>query len=423
MSEAVGAARRCADAHAPGLRSAGLTTVEKPAAPPHKSAITAARRPMCTPIGFLECQKSIRGRNEPVSVARSRYTRQRSSGVQGQERGRAAEAGVTRAGREPGTVGHGAVAFVSAHLRRRSRRWTRVARCCFSAAPLVQDNSEHARPHPSVFGIGRSLRHRTPHCGGRGGRRVTAWHALFTSPHFTSRRVSSVRLAPSPLTDSQPPPMCSLLLSRQVCGRGGRLAFRPLRLGARSASSLWLGHAHSRGSGICFPALCWRGKGAAATTPVADSAAAAATAAATGYGQCSSWIFAAKDERHGCLRLPGARATPYFADALRAEAGLGVCRRSVPENHSLVACPAPKCPQFWVLVLPSATLLPSLPPANFFPPSPVGENLTISFPPRAHSCVILAVCCCATCSRVTLTSPRLCPSVRGHSWCRRARTR
>ena len=43
MSEAVGAARRCADTHAPGLRSAGLATVAKPAAPPHSSAITDAR--------------------------------------------------------------------------------------------------------------------------------------------------------------------------------------------------------------------------------------------------------------------------------------------------------------------------------------------------------------------------------------------
>ena len=43
MSEAVGAARRCADAHVPGLRSAGLATVAKPAAPPHRSAITDAR--------------------------------------------------------------------------------------------------------------------------------------------------------------------------------------------------------------------------------------------------------------------------------------------------------------------------------------------------------------------------------------------
>jgi len=86
-----------------------------------------------------------------------------------------------RAGREPGIVGHGAVVFVSAHVRRRSRRWARVARC-FSAAPLVKDHAEHARPPPCVFGMRRPLRHRTMHCGGRGRRRVAALHALFTSP-------------------------------------------------------------------------------------------------------------------------------------------------------------------------------------------------------------------------------------------------
>jgi len=59
MSEAVGAARRCADTHAPGLRSAGLATVAKPAAPPHSSAITDARCIMIVRDFVLKIQDSV----------------------------------------------------------------------------------------------------------------------------------------------------------------------------------------------------------------------------------------------------------------------------------------------------------------------------------------------------------------------------
>jgi hypothetical protein len=181
MSEA-GAARRCTDCdtHAPGLRSAGFATVAKPAAPPHISAIAAARRPIlswCPAAG----QKSNSLLVTPVSIIQANGTAEEAGRRRLEGLRRPAPVRDCRAGREPGIVGHGAVVFVSAHVRRRSRRWARVARC-FSAAPLVKDHAEHARPPPCVFGMRRPLRHRTMHCGGRGRRRVAALHALFTSP-------------------------------------------------------------------------------------------------------------------------------------------------------------------------------------------------------------------------------------------------
>ena len=74
MSEA-GAARRCTDCdtHAPGLRSAGFDTVAKPAAPPHISAIAAARRPIlswCPAAG----QKSNSLLVTPVSIIQANGT-------------------------------------------------------------------------------------------------------------------------------------------------------------------------------------------------------------------------------------------------------------------------------------------------------------------------------------------------------------
>jgi len=110
-------------------------------------------------------------------------------------------------------------------------------------------------------------------------------------------------------------------------------------------------------------------------------------------------------------KMSAMAASVSQVDTLRAEAGFGVCRRSAPENQFSGHLPSTKVPS----ILGSGLAVRHLAPRSL-------SWERISRSPSPHA-LILVECCCGTCSSVTLTSPRLCPSVSSHLWCRRARTR
>ena len=292
------------------------------------------------------------------------------------------------------------VVFASARLRRRSRRWTRVVRCCFSAAPLVQDDAEHARAPPLC------VRHEPapppPHAALRWPRRparggvVRSFHVASSAPLRLARRVVCASCSQCRLTASRRPCTHSCSLARSVAvaavlpfARFGRaLAARynggsdmPTPEDRESASLLSAGEEKALRPQLPSltvqqqpPQQRQQGTG---NVPVGFSL------------QRMSAMAASVSQ----VRVPCRISQTHCGQ----RQDLVCAAVAHPRTISLVACPAPKCPQFgfWSCRPPPCSQKPAA--ANVFPPSPVGENLTISFPPRAHSCgVLLHVFACDT---------------------------